>query len=219
MFDKTKLDDIDAVIFDLDGTLVDSMGIWHEIDIEYLGERGIDMPHDLQQSIEGMSFYETAVYFKETFKLTDTLEVIMNTWNQMALDKYKTVLTLKENVKDFLQILVEKGIKIGIATSNSRILTESFLEVNDVSQYFSAIATGTEIKKGKPEPDVYLWVADKLGVMPERCLVFEDLPFGIIAGKRAGMATCAVEDTYSAELRDEKIRLADYYITSYKEVI
>lgn len=219
MFDKKVLKDIDAVIFDLDGTLVDSMWIWREIDIEYLARFNMTMPEDLQNNIEGMSFYETAVYFKNTFNIPDSLETIMNNWNEMAFEKYEKVVPVKEYVQEFLQNMSELGIKMGIGTSNSRILTESLLKARRIDKYFDAIVTGSEVTKGKPEPEVYLVAADKLGVNPSRCLVFEDLPFGIMAAKRAGMKTCAVEDAYSAHFKAEKIELADYYIESYKEVM
>lgn len=216
---KGILKDIKGVIFDLDGTLVDSMWIWKQIDIEYLGARNIEMPEDLQSKIEGMSFYETAVYFKETYKIPDSLEVIMDNWNDMAMEKYRSVVPLKECVKEFLQLLRNKGIVMGIATSNSRILTEAALDNLGISEYFGAIVTGSEIIKGKPEPDVYLTAAGKLLVDPKTCLVFEDLPFGIMAGKRAGMKTCAIDDVYSATMWDEKVALADYSIKSYKEIL
>ena len=216
---KGILKDIKGVIFDLDGTLVDSMWIWKQIDIEYLSARNIEMPADLQSKIEGMSFYETAVYFKETYKISDSLEVIMDNWNAMAMEKYRSVVPLKEGVKEFLNLLRDKGIVIGIATSNSRILTEAALDNLGISKYFGAIVTGSEIIKGKPEPDVYLTAADKLSVDPKSCLVFEDLPFGIMAGKRAGMKTCAIDDVYSMAMWDEKVALADYSIKSYKEIL
>ncbi len=219
MFDKNILENTEAVIFDLDGTLVDSMWIWRQIDIEYLARFNKEMPENLQNSIEGMSFYETAVYFKNTFNIPDSLETIMNNWNEMAREKYETVVPLKECAQAFLQKLSDLGIKMGIATSNSRILTESLLKARGIDKYFSAIVTGSEVTKGKPEPEVYLMAADKLCVSPSRCLVFEDLPFGVMAGKRAGMKTCAVEDIYSARFREEKKELADYYIESYKEVL
>ena len=81
-----------GVIFDLDGTLVDSMWMWEAIDIEYLARFGIELPPDLQKKISGMSFSETAVYFKETFKIPDSLEKIKQTWNEMAFYKYMITL-------------------------------------------------------------------------------------------------------------------------------
>ena len=79
---------VKAVLFDFDGTLADSMWMWDDIDIEYLGSRGIALPDTLQKEIEGMSFSETAIYFKETFHLDDSLEEIKADWNRMAMDKY-----------------------------------------------------------------------------------------------------------------------------------
>ena len=95
------LENIDAVIFDLDGSLVDSMWMWRQIDIEYLGKFGIELPEDLQEAIEGMSFSETACYFKERFRLPDSIQQIKADWNAMAWDKYSNEVPLKEGVDDF----------------------------------------------------------------------------------------------------------------------
>ena len=124
------LDDIEAVIFDLDGTLVDSMWIWHDIDVEYLGRYGIPIPDRLQADIEGMSFDEVALYFKERFAIPDTPEQIKDSWNAMAWDKYEREVGLKPGVKTFLDACKAKGIKLGIATSNSRKLLDNISQVH-----------------------------------------------------------------------------------------
>lgn len=209
------LQDIDAVIFDLDGSLVDSMWLWRAIDIEYLGRFHISMPEDLQSSIEGMSFGETAVYFKETFAIPDSLEKIMADWNHMAWDKYMHDVPLKPGIPEFLEGCRENDIRLGIATSNSRELAENVAAVHNLKNYFTSIMTGSDVARGKPCPDIYLAVAEQLGVSPARCLVFEDILPGILAGKNAGMRVCAVEDAYSAQSKEEKIKLADYYIENY----
>ncbi len=205
----------EAVIFDLDGSLVDSMWIWKAIDIDYLGKYGISLPLDLQHRIEGMSFHETAIFFKEEFHLDEELDVIKNTWNEMAMDYYVNRVPLKPGIPAFLAYCKEHGIKLGIATSNSRELMDAIAKVHGLDNYFSYICTGSEIHRGKPFPDIYLTVAKGLGVSPEKCLVFEDIIAGIQAGKSAGMTVCAVEDEYSADAREEKKRLADYYIEDY----
>lgn len=213
--EKNMMQDIEAVIFDLDGSLVDSMWMWRQIDIEYLGKFGITLPEDLQSNIEGMSFSETSAYFKEFFDLPDSIEQIKEDWNRMAWDKYMNEVPLKEGVPEFLAECRERGIKLGIATSNSRELVENIATVHNLRDYFSCIMTGCEVAHGKPSPDIYQAVAEKLQVLPEKCLVFEDIIPGIMAGKNAGMKVCAVEDEYSIPDRDAKKELADYYITDF----
>ncbi|WP_066720596.1 HAD family hydrolase [Clostridium sp. Marseille-P299] len=210
---------VEAVIFDLDGTLVDSMGIWKQIDIEYLAKFNLALPDDLQSSIEGMSFTETATYFKERFQIPDDIDQIKATWNEMTYHKYANEVPLKEGVLAFLELLKSRDIKMGIATSNSRELVEVVIKNLKIDSYFDAIHTSCEVLKGKPSPDIYLLVSEKLGVSPDRCLVFEDVPQGILAGKNAGMKVCAVQDNYSKSYEDEKRQLADYFIDSFEELL
>ncbi len=208
-----------AILFDLDGTLVDSMWMWHSIDVEYLGRFGFAVPEGLQEQIEGMSFSETAEYFKKRFSLSDSLEKIKNDWNQMAWEKYTNEVPLKPGVRDFLQKCKAKGMVFGIATSNSRQLVENIVSVHQLGAYFSCIVTGCDVGKGKPAPDIYRKAAELLGVSPEKCLVFEDIIPGIQSGKNAGMRVCAVEDRYSERVREQKIQQADYYIKDYWELV
>jgi len=216
---EVMLKDTDAVIFDLDGTLVDSMWMWRSIDIEYLNRFGIELPEELQSLIAGMSFSETAVYFKERFGLPDSVEQIKRDWNRMAWDKYLKEVPLKEGVLELLTYLKENQIPAGIATSNSRELVDLIIKRHGISGYFASIRTSCEVERGKPSPDIYLLVAKDLGVEPSRCLVFEDIPMGIQAGKNANMRVCAVYDDFSMEEQEEKIRLADYFVTSMSEVL
>jgi 16S rRNA pseudouridine516 synthase len=215
---QDMLKDIDALIFDLDGTLVDSMWIWHDIDVEFLAHYNIELPNNLQYEIEGMSFTETAHYFKKRFAISDDVEKIKNDWNEMAWEKYTTEVPMKPGASEFLHYAKEKGFKMGIATSNSVELVKRITDVHGLHNYFSVIKTSCEVAKGKPAPDIYLLAAKELLVKPERCLVFEDIIPGIIAGKSAGMKVCAVEDEYSVATRQDKIKLSDYYIYHYDEV-
>lgn len=213
------LKDIDAVIFDLDGTLIDSMWMWKDIDIEYLKKHGITMPEDLQKNIEGMSFTETAVYFKNHFQLSDSLDQIKDDWNRMAWEKYEHEVPLKEGVMELLNYLKTNKIAAGIATSNSRDLVDLIIGKYKLNDYFASIRTSCEVEKGKPSPDIYLLVADDLKVDPSKCLVFEDVIQGVMAGKNANMKVCAVYDKHSEKDDDEKKKLADYYVYSMAEVL
>lgn len=207
-----------AVIFDLDGTLVDSMWMWRDIDIEFLLKFGITLPEDLQDMIQGMSFTETALYFKDRFSLELSIEEIKEDWNQMAWDKYATVVPLKEGVLRFLDFLKDAGMKLGIATSNSRELVDLVTKNLGIDGYFDSIRTSCEVEQGKPSPDIYLLVAKDLGVEPSTCLVFEDVIHGIMAGKSAGMRVAAIYDQASEQDGDKKKELADYYFNSFEEI-
>jgi HAD superfamily hydrolase (TIGR01509 family) len=208
-----------AVIFDLDGTLVDSMWIWKEIDVRFLGKYGLQVPEGLNDALEGYSFQETADYFKKNFPLPLTKEEIMDTWNEMAAEMYRTEIRLKEGAKEFISLLKGKDMPLGIATSNSAELARVCLETNGIIDAFDYICTSNEVPKGKPEPDVYLHTARQLQVEPENILVFEDIPYGLLAGKRANMETCAVKDPYSDRAMEEKLQIADYYIDSYYDIL
>lgn len=212
------LRDADAVLFDLDGTLVDSMWMWKEIDIEYLGRFGYTCPPDLQKIIEGMSFSETAEYFKSRFQIPDSIDEIKAAWIQMSIEKYRNEVPLKPGALRLLQYLERTGKKAGIATSNGRDMVDAVLESLQIRPCFQVIATACEVAAGKPAPDIYLEVARRLQTDPSRCMVFEDVPAGILAGKRAGMRVCAVEDAFSTGMREEKMELADFYIDDYNEL-
>ena len=211
---KNFLENKKAVLFDLDGTLVDSMWMWEAIDIEFLGAYGYECPDDIQRAIEGMSFSET-----ERFDLPLSLDEIKAVWTRMSIDKYRHEVPLKPGVLEFLKYCKENGIRTGIGTSNGSEIVDAVLTSLKVKEYFDAVVTACEVAHGKPEPDIYLEVAKRLGVQPENCLVFEDIPAGIMAGKAAGMPVIAMEDDFSADLMDEKRALADAVISDYRELL
>ncbi len=208
-----------AVLFDLDGTLVDSMWMWKDIDMEYLGKYGITLPPELQEYIEGMSFSEVSAYFKEAFGIKESLEEIKSEWVSMAKYKYTHEVPLKPGALRFLKHLKEQGIPMGIATSNSRDLLDAVLESLEISPYFDCCMTSCEAGAGKPAPDIYLKVAKLLKTEPKDCLIFEDTPAGILAGNRAGIPVCAMADENSAGRKEQILQMADYYAETFDQVL
>lgn len=216
---QALLSDIDAVIFDLDGTLVDSMWVWGAIDEEDFKRHGHPVPETLQRDISGMSFTETAVYIKKTYPyFTESVEELKAIWSRMALKAYQEEVPLKAGAYEFLKYLHTNGIKTGVASSNHIDLVEAALTARGVRNYMDSVHTSCEVAHGKPEPDIYLLVAKDLQVNSERCLIFEDIPEGIQAGLNAGMRTCAVADDSSEALWQEKCRLAGYGIQDFTEL-
>lgn len=208
-----------AVLFDLDGTLIDSMGIWGKVDIEYLGKRGYKVPAGLSKEIEGMGFTETAQYFKEHFDLPDSIEQMKEEWLKLAYNSYAKTIPLKKGVKNFLTLLKKSQIPFAITTSTNIQLARASVSLHRLQDDFAFILTSCDVNRGKPYPDIYLEAARKLQVKPEECLVFEDVPKGIKAGKEAGMQVCAVFDSHALPQLDVVRTLADYYITDFDEII
>jgi HAD superfamily hydrolase (TIGR01509 family) len=214
-----NINDFHAIIFDLDGTLIDSMWVWKQIDIDYLAKKQIEFPLQFQSELDGMSFTETAVYFKEHFQLEDSVEAIKQDWIDMSYQKYTQEVMLKKGVLPFLQFLADLNIPMGIGTSSNRQLAEGVLCHHQIDGYFSSLRTSCEVEAGKPNPAIFLKVAEDLGVEPKNCLVFEDTLAGIQAAKRAGMAVIAIHEPAHAHRRDEIQALADDYLDNFHPLL
>ncbi|EKQ50443.1 MULTISPECIES: HAD family phosphatase [unclassified Clostridium] len=213
------LTDIKGVIFDLDGTLVDSMWVWTQIDIDYLKIKGYSMPENLRNDIAHLSFHQAAVYFKNEFNIKDSIDEILTDWHTMAYNHYANNVKLKPGVKEFLDYLNSRNIKIALATSNSIPLLEACLKNNGIYDYFDSITTTDEVVKGKNCPDVYLLASKKLGIEPEHCLVFEDILPAIQGAKAANMRVIAVSDSECTNSKEELLKYADKYIDSFIELL
>lgn len=208
-----------AIIFDLDGTLVDSMWIWYDIDKEFLNRRGLELDADLQKSIEGMSFTETANYFKDRYNLCDSIDDIKKEWLSMSHVYYKEKIALKNGVREILEEAKKNNLKLGVGTSNSIELVTTVLETHNIIDNFDTIRTSCEVNKGKPHPDIFLKVAEDLGVKPDECIVFEDTYAGVLAAHRAGMTPIAIYDELSLEYKEEIMDLAHSYINDYHDIL
>lgn len=211
--------DINGVIFDLDGTLVDSMWVWSKIDDDYLKSHGHITPKNLTAEINHLSFTQTAQYFKNRFNISDSIESIINTWNTMALNYYKNNVKLKPGVKEFLDKLKINNISISLATSNSQQLLQACLKSNNIYNYFDAITTTDEVCRGKNAPDIYLLAADKMNLNSNNCAVFEDILPAIKGAKSANMKVFAVKDDYCINTKEELTKYSDMYINSFFDIL
>lgn len=199
--------DFQAAIFDLDGTLLDSMGVWERIDVDFLRKRGLTATKDYIQAVTPMGFQEAAEYTIRRFGLTDTATQIIAEWHVMCRDAYRYTVGLKPGAESYLLRLKQAGVKLGVATALSPELYRPALEHNGVLRLFHAFASVNEVQRGKGFPDIYLLAAQRLGVAPAQCMVFEDILSGIMGAKAGGFLTCGVYDPYSA-YEWESIRVA-----------
>ena len=214
-----KLDKIQGAIFDMDGTILDSIGVWDKIDHDYLASRGIEVPEDYARAISSLTSVECAKYSIERFDLSDSVEDLINEWEERALFEYSNNLSLKKGAKEYIERLKEKNIKIALATSSSKNLYEAALKHTGVYDLFDAFISTDNTKNGKGEPEVYLLAAQMLGVPIENCIIFEDVPHAVKGAKKSGAKVCAVFDKRWEEDEETLKNLADEYIKSFKELL
>ena len=159
-----------AAIFDLDGTLLDSMGVWDQVDIDFLAKRGIEVPADYMGKVAAMQFRQIAEYTIARFGLPDTPEALMQEWDDMARVAYSTVVEAKPHAVEYLSYLKRSGAKLAVATSLPPALREPAMKHVGIFDYFDQIVSVDDANNvGKDRPDVFLLAAGRLGVVPEQC--------------------------------------------------
>jgi HAD superfamily hydrolase (TIGR01509 family) len=207
-----------AAIFDLDGTLLDSMGVWDELDAQSLAKRNIEVPEDFSTTVASMQFRDIAVYTIARFGLTDTPEDLMQEWNGMAAEAYATTVQLKPHAAEYLEYLYESGAKLAVATTLPPELRNPALQHAGISEYFSAICSVDDAGgNGKEHPDVYLHAASLLGIAPKHCTVFEDLLVGINTAGSIDMHPWAMFDASSEQQWQDISALAEGAIHDFSD--
>ncbi len=203
-------------IFDLDGTLLDSTGMWYTIDQEFFSKRGLALTQDYTKAVSVMHLKGAAAYTIERYSLAETVDAVVAEWEQMAYDFYATRVQAKAGARDYLTWLCERGERVVVATALSRKLAEAALTHLKLADLFETVIYADEIGYGKNSSTFYIAAADILGVTPAECVMYEDTLGGVRSAKDAGMYTVAIEDEGSRPCREDIRRLADEYWTEYK---
>lgn len=208
-----------AALFDLDGTLLDSLGVWADIDRAFLNARGHAVPPDYTSSIRGLSFQQTAEYTKQRFGLTESVEEIMEIWHFMCERAYVGEVRLKSGAEAYLKKLKQAGVLLGVVTTLTPRLYEPALKRNGVLDLFDTFATTDETGQDKQSGKVYQLAAQRLGLESPQCTVYEDLRQGLAGAKKCGMRTVLVYDPHNADTFEQSRLLADEIIMDYRECI
>jgi HAD superfamily hydrolase (TIGR01509 family) len=206
-----------GAIFDMDGTLLDSMPVWDTLGETYLSRRGILPPPGLRELLKPMSLLEAAEYFRERYSLPDPACVVVEQFDAMIGDQYRCRIGLKPHVTPFLQLLCSQGVRMCVATATSRTLAEAALHRLGVAGYFDFILTCAEVGSGKDEPAIFHRALALLGAGISRTVVFEDALHAVQTAKKAGFTVVGVFDPSSADDAAEIKRTADSYLLSFDE--
>jgi len=211
---------IKGIIFDLDGTVIDSMGIWAGIDRQFLRENGIENPPpDVSDKLKRMSADESGKYLIERFGLKLTVSQISQRTQELVKEQYEKYIELKPNVIELLDFLDRKGIPYGIATATYDSLAKAVLKRHGILNRFKFILTDSDYPKGKKFPDIFMGASEILGLSPKNVLVAEDSLYAIVTAKKAGFVTAGLFDGLSENDRSEIETAADYYFETIDEII
>jgi len=204
------------VIFDMDGTIMDSMPIWKNLGKDYLTSNGIKVPKNLNEIIGAMSMVESANYFRKEFGIRDCLKRIISDVNQLIEDKYRYEMPLKPYVKEYLSNLQREGVIMCVVTATPVQLAEAALKRLEVLQYFSFVVCCDEVGVGKSKPDSYYLAVKKMGADIADTMVYEDADYAMKTAKGAGFYTIGVYDESAGKPKEEMLLLCDRYIDSFE---
>ena len=210
---------IKGIIFDLDGVLLDSMIIWKDLGARYLQSMGIEPEEGLGDVLFSMSMEQGADYLKKRYSLKETQSEILDGISKALESFYYNEVQIKPGVRELLEYMKEKGIRMVAATSSPRLHVEKALERNGISEYIERIFTNSEIGVSKHFPDIYNAAAEYMGSKPQETLVFEDSLYALNTANSAGYITVGVCDE-NGEPDQEGVKMTgDCYITSINEFI
>ena len=211
------MNQIEGIIFDLDGTLLDTMEIWNTVGNDYLISLGIEPRENLAEVFKEMSLKQSAEYYQRVYGVDKTIEEIISGINGVIESFYIERVQLKDGVKEFLETLSEQDVKMCIATATDRYLVETALMRLGVRDYFQKILTCNEVGYGKDSPVIFEQALEILGTSKEHTYVFEDALHAVKTAKQAGFQIVGVYDASEPEQEEVK-KLSDMYVLSFQDI-
>ncbi|MBQ0038294.1 MAG: HAD family phosphatase [Clostridiales bacterium] len=206
------------LIFDMDGTLIDSNGIWREVDEAFLAKRGYPYTQEYYEGVAHTIFPLAAVFTKEYCHLEESTDEIMAEWMEMAGDAYATKIAIKPGVREYLARCKDKGERMIVLTSSVPAHCYAALEHLELIDYFEKVIFAQDLKMEKKNPEVFHAAACTMGVSESECTVFDDSVAACRGAKEAGMTVIGVYDPFFAQTEEEMRRICDDYIMSFEEL-
>lgn len=205
-----------AVIFDMDGVIIDSEPIHFEVDMQTMKDFGCGISKEELNKYVGTTNEYMWTDIKNKYKLDKSVEEIINYRSEMVKRKViESDLAPIEGIIDLLKDLKDKNIPAAIASSSPKDFIKVVVSKFELEDYFSCILSGEEVENGKPAPDIYVETAKKLGIPPEECIVIEDSKNGVLAAKKAGMKCIGFKNPNSG---DQDLSKADCIVNSILDV-
>lgn len=211
------LSDYKACIFDLDGTVLDSMGVWKRVDEIFLGRRNLPLTDEYCKAISSMKLDLAADYTVELFGLKENPGDIIKEWLDLAREEFTYHIQPKPFAVEYLQKLKEIKIPIAVATTSQKELYLPALKRLNIHHLFDAIVDSETVSCGKDRPDIFLAAAKKLNTAPKDCIVFEDTLHGLSSAAKAGFITVGFLDNAHIKSHDEIKKIADCTACDFKE--
>lgn len=206
-------------IFDMDGTLIDSNGIWKDVDTAFLAKRGLSYTKEFYEGVAHTIFPLAAKFTKEFCRLPESEEAIMAEWMDMAGDLYGTSVPVKPGVRAYLDKLRAAGERLIVVTSAVPVHCRTALTHLGLMPYFERIIFAHDLQLEKKDPQLWRLTAEMMGVAPADCTLYDDSVEACRGAKAAGMHAVGVYDPYFAGTEPEMQAVCDRYIRSFKELI
>lgn len=210
---------IKGYLFDMDGTLLNSMGVWDGFADEYLERYGKQPEEHLDSILSVQALDTSAVYVQERYQIPKTPDEILQEWEDEMCKRYHDRVTIKKGALEFLAASRKKGIKMSIITSNGRRILDTMVEKYHLDAYMEETLTAPEVGLEKTDPQLFTAVAKRLGLEPQECVVFEDSLHAMESAKAAGFHVVGLAEPLFVQNEQKVKEIVDRYILDFSELL